>query len=454
MDKNQLVTLEITDLNSDGHGVGHAEGMAVFVPLTAPGDRCEVRVIKLAKNYAVGRLEKLVTPSPDRVEPDCPTFRRCGGCALRHISYDAELRLKENTVRQHLTRIGGVSPDSYEFHPIRAAGPCDGGRCKAQFPIARLADGRLAVGLYAAHSHNVVALPPEGCRLHPPIFAEITEAALAFFTVRGFTAYDESTKTGLLRHLYLRAARDGEQVLVCPVINAEKLPDAAVFAAGLMSRFPQITGVCYNVNRADTNVVLGEKTVTVAGSDRLVESLCGLEFELSPTAFFQVSRAGAELLYAEAGRLAALTGSETVLDLYCGTGTIGLTLAGRAARVIGVEIVPEAVADARRNAVRNGIENAEFYAADAAEAAKKLADEGTRPDVVILDPPRKGCDEALCGIVADMGAKRIVYISCDSASLARDIKRFAVLGYTLRSAAPFDLFARTLHTETAALLTR
>lgn len=449
--KNDVIELEITGYTAEGNGVGRARGeLAVFVPGAAAGDRLLVRIVKLAKNYAFGKIEEILAPSPDRREQDCPVFRQCGGCAFRHIAYEAELCAKERRVRDALERIGGF--ENVALRPIMGAGRTDGYRNKAQLPLGRSASGELLMGFYALHSHRIVAC--DGCLLQPPAFLQAMRAVKQWFSESGESVYDEQTGRGTLRHLYLRQAHGTGEVLACLVANGSRLKKEQLLADCLRGSVPGLAGVVLNINRKDTNVVLGPECRVLWGKGTLLDRLCGLCFEISPLSFYQVNHDQAERLYEKAAEYAGLSGGETVLDLYCGTGTIGLSMARAAGRVIGVELVAQAVENARQNAERNNIENAEFYCEDAVAAAARLQERGLKPDVVVLDPPRKGCGEFLPETVARMAPEKIVYVSCDPATLARDVKRFTGLGYRFVEAAPVDMFPRTAHVECVVLMTK
>ncbi len=450
MQKNEVFHTIIAAMTAEGAGLCRVDGMAVFVPGTAVGDECEIRIVKVLRNYAFGRLERLLSPAPCRAAPRCPVSTQCGGCVFQHLSYEEELRVKTQRVRDALDRIAGT-PD-LPLEPILAASSPERYRNKCQFPIGLDRDGRLTLGFYAVHSHRIVNAA--SCLLQPEVFDCAAEAFRAWFAESGESVYDERTHTGALRHLFLRIGEPAGEVAVCVVANAEKLRAEARLVARLREAVPGLTGVALNTNTANTNVILGQKDRVLWGKASVRAALCGLEFEIGPHAFFQVNRAQAERLYQKAAEYAGLTGGETLLDLYCGAGTIGLSMADRVKKVIGVEVVPEAVGNARENARRNGIENAEFLCADAAEAASTLLARGERPDVVILDPPRKGCAEALVGTVAEMQPSRVVYVSCDPATLARDLARFAALGYRAEKAAPVDMFPRTAHVETVVRLSQ
>ena len=447
--KNDLVEMEITGMTAQGSGVGHWEGMAVFVPLTAPGDRAKVKILKVAKQYAYGKLEKLLSPSLQRVEPDCPYFAQCGGCCYRHISYEAELQIKETRVRDALSRIGGFK--ELPVRPIVGAQSRDGYRNKGLLPLGVKKDGSLAMGFYAVNSHRIVDC--ERCRLQPESFHQAMKAFRSWAKAYGDPVYDETTHSGRMRRLYLRQGERSGQVLACVVVNGNGLHHEQELVSALQEAVPGLASVVINSNRERTNVALGQKCRTIFGSDTITDTLCGLEFQLSPLSFYQVNRTQAERLYGLAAQYAQLTGNELLLDLYCGAGTIGLSLAGKARKLIGVEIVPQAVENARENAARNGITNAEFFCGDAGEAAGELARRGERPDVVVVDPPRKGCSRELIETVVGFAPKRVVYISCDPATLARDLQLFAELGYPPAEATPLDMFPATSHVETAVLLT-
>ncbi len=448
--KNEIVEIEITGMTAQGAGVGHYQGMAVFTPLTAPGDVARVRVVKAAKNYAYGRLEELVSPSADRMEPDCPCFAQCGGCCYRHITYEAELGIKAARVQDALTRIGGFR--SLPVRPILGADSRDGYRNKALLPLGTKKDGSLSMGFYAVNSHRIVDC--EECRLQPEEFNRAMAAFRQWAAAYGDPVYDEATHSGRMRRLYLRKGEMTGQILACVVVNGNGLHHETELVQALKQAVPGLASVVINSNRERTNVALGQKCRTIYGMDTIEDTLCGLRFKLSPLSFYQVNRTQAERLYEVAARYAGLTGQELLLDLYCGAGTIGLSMAGMARRLLGVEIVPQAVENARENARLNGIENAEFFCGDAGEAARMLAERGERPDVIVLDPPRKGCSPDLVRTVAEFGPKRIVYVSCDPATLARDLKLFAELGYPPVEAMPVDMFPGTAHVETVVLLSK
>ena len=448
--KNDIVKTEITSMTAQGSGVGRsADGTVIFVPNTAIGDVIEARVLKVKKTYAYGKVENIITPSSDRVEPDCACFPKCGGCVYRHISYSSEKEIKFNRVRDALIRIGGF--DNPVINPIVGGDSALRYRNKAQFP-AQNGENGVELGFYAGHSHRII--PCGDCLLQPEFFATVMDVTKEFMYRTAQTAYDETARSGKLRHLYIRYAEATDELMVCYVVNGNGLKQEDVLVKMLREALPNLKSVIINSNRENTNVVLGNKNRVLYGSAYITDILCGKKFRLSPLSFYQVNRAQAEKLYIIAKNCADLSGNEILLDLYCGTGTIGLTMANDCKKLIGVEIVEDAVHDARENALLNGVENAEFICGDAAFAAEKLEAEGVRPDVVIIDPPRKGCDKALIDTVVRMSPERIVYVSCDPETLARDLRAFADSDYSVKEITPVDMFPRTSHCESVCKLIR
>ncbi len=446
--KNDVIRLAVTGVTSEGSGVGHLDGLAVFVPGAAAGDVAECVIIKAKANYAVGKIQKLLTPSEDRTPSDCSVYPRCGGCVFRHISYDAELRYKEQRVKDAFERIGHLD---VKVLPITGGERYNHYRNKAQYPVTTL-NGRLVAGFYAPYSHRVIGC--RNCLLQPPEFEGILKVIARWAEKYKIPTYDEQTKKGLLRHIYIRKGFSTGETMVCLVINGEKLFKAKELTEALLKENKNIKTVLVNRNTEDTNVILGKESDVLYGPGYIEDVLCGKRFRISPLSFYQVNHDQAERLYEKAAAYALENGAKTLVDLYCGAGTIGLTMADRVETLIGVEIVPEAVKDAETNAGLNGVTNAEFLCSDAAKAAETLRQRGVTPDVVILDPPRKGCDGALLKTVAEMSPERIVYVSCDPATLARDCAVLTGLGYTVKEAAPYDLFPRTAHVETVVLMSR
>ena len=442
--KNQLHTVEVTGYTAEGLGVARIGGQVVFIHGGVRGETCTVQVLKVQKQVAFAKVRQVLVPAPGRQAVDCPHYPACGGCALRHLTYDEELEAKRQRVEDALRRIGGSDIAVSEILPSPQVLHY---RNKSQFPVGR--DG--TIGFYRARSHTVI--PVSDCLLQRPEANRAAQALGRYMSRYAVPGYDETTGTGLIRHLYVRTSAAGAS-LVCVVANGAQLPHEAQLVELLREACPGITGVVLNSNTRETNVILGESYRTLWGSDRLEDTLCGLRFVLSVPSFYQVNREQAERLYQRAIEMAGLTGQETVLDLYCGTGTITLAMAGRARRVLGAEIVAPAIEDARNNAVRNNIANAEFFCGDAGAVAERLAAEQLRPDVITVDPPRKGLGEEVIPAIARMAPERVVYVSCDPATLARDIKRFAGVGYRLAEAVAVDMFPRTSHVEAIVLLQR
>lgn len=448
--KNKIYRAQIVDYTADGTGVARIDGRAVFVPRTAVGDQCDVRITKVSKNVAFGRMETLVVPSRHRIAPVCPVADKCGGCCYQHITYEEEKRAKEKKVRDALTRIGGQ--DGERLLGITGAPSIERYRNKAQYPVGRDAQGKVVTGFYRPRSHDIV--PVESCLIQSETADRLAAVVRAWMEQNDVPPYDAATKRGAVRHIYVRVGEKSGECQLTLVCATKKLPALDRLVEQLRQAAPALTGVLINRNTREDNVILGDRTDVLWGEPCLEDRLCGHSFLLAPAAFYQVNHAQAEALYACALELAGLTGAETVLDLYCGAGTITLALAARAARVIGVEIVPEAVENAKQNAARNGVCNVEFLCADAGQAASMLAERGETPDVLVVDPPRKGLDELARDAILKMQPQRVVYVSCDPATLARDVKELCGAGYALEQAQAFDLFPRTSHVETACLLCR
>ena len=453
LQKNQLLTLRIERLSSDGSGVAHsADGEAVFVPNTAPGDEARIKIVKDCGRYAFGILDQLLTPSPDRVEVDCPAAGPCGGCSLRHLSYEAELQAKHENVTDAFRRIGGLD---VPVLPTVPSPEVDRYRNKVQFPVGRDKNGQPCIGFYAGRTHRIVPCPD--CKLQPGVLNEIGNALCAFFAAHGIQPYDEESGKGLVRHIFLRRGAHSGQIMVCLVCTRAKLPHSEELVAQLREQFPAIATILLNVNAKNTNVILGSETHTLYGPGYLEDTLCGVPVQLGPLSFYQVNTLAAEQLYGIAAQYAQLTPDDLLLDLYCGMGTIGLSMVDHCRELVGVEIVPEAIESAKANAARMGdaiAAKSRFFCADAGAAATRLAAEGLRPDVIVLDPPRKGCDEATLSAVVKMNPQRVVYVSCNPATAARDAKWLEAQGYRTEKVQPVDLFPRTRHCEAVLLLTK
>lgn len=442
MKKNDIKQITITDYSSDGSGIGKADGITVFIPSAAVGDELEVRITKVKKNLAFAKAERIIKPSIDRIEPDCPAFPKCGGCTYRHITYESECAVKQRRVEACIKHIAGIDKAS---KPIIPSSTYLRYRNKAQYPISE--DGR--VGFYAPRSHRII--PCDDCLLQPESFALAAKATEKFIKDTGISVYNEETGVGIIRHLYLRASAAGD-IMAVLVINATALEASDTFAEYMKSALgEQLKSLQLNINLKRSNVILGDKCVLLYGEEYITDTLCSVDIRLSPLSFYQVNRAMAQRLYAKAAEYAEPDG-KIILDLYCGAGAIGLSMAKRAKKIIGVEIVAKAVQNARENADRAGYCNTEFICADAAQSAAELKKRGLKPDAVIVDPPRKGCDKELIKTIAlGFAPERLVYISCDPATLARDAALLKDCGYSLIEYTPVDLFPRTAHTETAAL---
>ncbi len=442
--EGQLCRLVIDGYASDGAGVARLDGMVVFVQGGIRGEACDVRLTHVGRSALWGRVEEVVNPSPARIFPRCLHYTKCGGCQFRHMNYAEELEAKRIRVEDALRRLGGA-----EIHvsAILGAEQVDRYRNKAQFPVAK----GPRIGFYRPRSHDVIDV--DDCLLQGEAAARLRGAVKEWMAEYSIPAYNERTFTGLVRHVYVRTNRAGRS-LCCLLVNGRGVPREVELVRALRRAEPNLAGIVLGVNEKHNNVILGDSYRTLWGEDFLSDTLCGLTFRLSVPSFYQVNPAQTEVLYGKALEFAGLTGAETVLDLYCGIGTISLVMARKAGMVWGAEVVPQAVDDAIANAQRNHIENARFLCADAGEAARYLEGEGVRPDVVCVDPPRKGLAEDVVDTIADMGPQRVVYVSCDPGTLGRDVKRFAGRGYTLKKAVAVDMFPRTAHVETVVLLSK
>ena len=444
LEKGSIYTAVIDGYSSEGLGIARVNGAVVFVPHAVRGEEIDLRITKVMKTSCAGEIVKIHDPSPERMEPECPYAGKCGGCAYRHLTYPEELWAKRQRVQDALTRIGGLELTVEEI--LGAKNP-EHYRNKSQYPVG--ADG--SIGFFQARTHKVV--PIRRCLIQTEAADRTAQAVGEWMRRYKISAYDETTGKGLVRHVCVRVNRKGES-LCCVVVNGNKVPREPELAAYVTAAVPHTVGVLLNSNTRRGNVVLGDKYRTLFGRNYLMDTLCGLEFKLSMPSFYQVNRDQAEVLYGKALEFAGLTGNETVLDLYCGIGTITLCLAKAAKRVIGAEIVPPAIRDAKENALRNHIENAEFFCGDAADIAAKLESDGLRPDVVTVDPPRKGLVPEVIASVAAMGPEKVVYVSCDPATLGRDVKIFREFGYEAKRAAAVDMFPGTAHVETVVLLSK
>lgn len=450
MKKDDLITIKIEDMSSEGLGVGRCDGMAFFVKDTVIGDVAEAKIMKLKKTYGYARLVRLLVPSADRVEPLCPVSRQCGGCQIQAMSYEAQLRFKEEKVRNNLIRIGKFENPPME--PILRMERPYRYRNKAQFPVGTDRDGRLIAGFYAGRTHSIIECAD--CLLGAEVNQRILSIVLAHMETYKIPPYQEQNASGLVRHVMTRVGFATGQIMVCIVINGDSLPKSEELVGNLL-QLPGMTSITLNINKDATNVILGRQIKLLWGQTYIEDTIGDIRFRISPLSFYQVNPLQTEKLYAKALEYAALTGTETVWDLYCGIGTISLFLAKRAKKVCGVEIVPDAIRDARENAALNHITNAEFFVGKAEEVLpEKYKTEGITADVIVVDPPRKGCEESVLATMLRMAPKRIVYVSCDSATLARDLRYLCDNGYELTKCCPADMFGNSVHVETIVKLVR
>ena len=459
MQKNDIVQVKIEDIGIDGEGIGHADGYTLFIKDAVIGDVVEAKLMKAKKNYGYARLMRILTPSKHRREPRCPYARKCGGCQIQEMSYEKQLEFKENKVRGNLIRIGEVPQEQLDkaMEPVIGMEVPFGYRNKAQFPVGTDKEGNLVTGFYAGRTHSIIS--NTDCALGAPVNKEILECILEFMREYRIPAYDEVNHTGLVRHVLIRYGFTTKEIMVCIVINGDSLPHDEVLAERL-ARLSGMTSITVNINKEKTNVIMGAEIRPVWGQTYITDFIGKIKYQISPLSFFQVNPVQTEKLYGLALEYAGLTGHETVWDMYCGIGTISLFLAQRAKQVYGVEIVPQAIKDAENNARINNISNVEFYVGKAEEILPEYYREyeekhsGERPhaDVIVVDPPRKGCDEALLRTMAYMGPDRIVYVSCDSATMARDVKYLRKEGYEVERVRAVDQFPQTVSVETVVML--
>jgi 23S rRNA (uracil1939-C5)-methyltransferase len=448
--KNDLVTLEIEDCGIDGEGIGKADGFTVFVKDAVIGDTVTAKIIKAKKNYGYGRLMEVLKPSPYRVEPKCEFARQCGGCQLQALSYDQQLVFKTNKVKGHLERIGGFTDIPME--PIIGMDELFHYRNKAQFPVGRNKEGKIVTGFYAGRTHNIIE--NRDCALGVAENKEVLDCVIAHMEKYGIEPYNEATGKGLVRHVLIRYGYFTKEVMVCLILNGNKIPKEEQLVKSLCE-IPGMTSITINVNKKHSNVILGEEIRLLWGQEYITDRIGDISYQISPLSFYQVNPMQTQKLYAKALEYADLHGEETVWDLYCGIGTISLFLAQKAKFVRGVEIVPAAIENAKENAKLNGLENTEFFVGKAEEVLpREYKKNGVYADVIVVDPPRKGCDETLLEIMIEMNPDRIVYVSCDSATLARDLKYLCERGYELRKVCPVDQFGMTVHVETVVLLSQ
>lgn len=448
--KNDVVTVTIEDMGTDGEGIGKVDGFTLFIKDALIGDVVEAKLMKVKKNYGYARLMNIITPSPDRVEPKCPVYRQCGGCQIQALDYQAQLKFKERKVRGNLERIGGFT--DLPLEPIIGMEEPYHYRNKAQFPVGTDKNGEIVTGFYAGRTHDII--PNTKCYLGTKVNEEILQVVLEYMKKYNVSAYDEASGKGLVRHILIRTGFTSGEIMVCLVVNGKKLPKSEKLVEAL-TKIQGMTSITLNTNEKRTNVILGEEIHLLWGTTYIQDNIGDITYRISPLSFYQVNPVQTRKLYETALEYADLKGEETVWDLYCGIGTISLFLAQKAKMVYGVEIVPQAIEDARENAVLNNIENAKFYVGKAEEVLPELYEqEGIYADVIVVDPPRKGCDEKCLETIVKMQPKRVVYVSCDSATLARDLRYLCDRGYEVKRGRACDMFPMTGHVETVVLLSQ
>ena len=451
IEKNQIVEVLIEDMTENGEGIGKVDGYILFIKDTVIGDRVRAKVIKAKKTYGYGKMMEVIKPSADRVEPRCPVAGPCGGCQLQAMSYEGQLKFKRKKVKDHLERIGGFT--GIEVQPVLGMKEPWGYRNKAQFPVGKNKDGEIVAGFYAGRTHSIIQT--EKCFLGQLVNEEILTIVKGWMKEYGVTPYDEESGKGLVRHVLVRVAKATGQVMVCLVINGKKLPHKDTLVERLTAEISGIASISYNVNLEKNNVILGQELHVLWGEGYITDKIGEIAYQISPLSFYQVNPEQTEKLYGTALEYAGLTGDEVVWDMYCGIGTISLFLAKNAKKVYGVEIIPAAVENAKENARLNGIDNAEFFVGKAEEVVPEWYEKyGEKADVIVVDPPRKGCDGELLATMLEMEPKRIVYVSCDSATLARDLKVLVEGGYEIEKVQPVDMFGMTVHVETVCLLSK
>ncbi len=448
-EKNSCHKVNITSINSSGFGVCRVDGVVCFVVGGVTGDELLIKIIKSKKNYNIGKIEEIITPSPKRQENDCNVFKKCGGCCYRHVKYSDELEIKATGVRDAFTRIGHL--ENINLKPIIPAERSSRYRNKAQYPVKN-ENGKFCAGFFAARSHDII--PCEDCLLQPEIFSEIVKKVCAWAEKNNIPSFDERTGKGVLRHIYLRIAEKTDEIMLTLVSAVKKIKNQDELIKIITSEFPNVKTIVLNINPEKTNVILGEKCINLYGDGYITDILCDTKIKISPLSFYQVNRRQAERLYEKAREYMGNVSGKNVLDLYCGTGTIGLCTAKDAKRLIGVEIIPEAIEDAKANAKANSRENTEFICGDAEKAAGILKEKNITADIIIVDPPRKGLTPKLIETIAEFNPERVVYVSCDPATLARDCGIFREYGFEVVEATPVDLFPRTAHCETVVCLKR
>jgi len=449
VEKNQEYIIDITSETNEGMGVGRIEGYTIFVDGALMGEKVKILIVKVLKNYSYGKLLEVIEPSIYRTQPQCPAIKRCGGCQIQHMSYEGQLHYKTRIVKDALERIGGLK--DIEIHNAIGMDEPWNYRNKAQFPVG-MKDGKVSIGFYAPRSHDIIDI--NNCMIQDSINDKVLELIRNFIIKHDISIYDEKTGKGLIRHIMTRKGFKTGEVMICIVINGEEIPHEAQLVEELKQSIDNLKTVVLNINKKNTNVIMGEKNRVIYGEGYIFDYIGEFKFKISPLSFFQVNPVQTEVLYNKALEYANLTGEETVIDAYCGIGTISLFLSKKAKKVYGVEVVGQAIEDAKENAAINGITNVEFILGESEELIPKLYEKGINADVVVVDPPRKGCDEKLLEVIVKMSPKRMVYVSCNPATLARDLKYMTNNGYKVIEVQPVDQFPQTVHVETVTLLVK
>lgn len=448
VEKNRNYTVDISGLTSEGYGVARIEGFTVFVEGALPGEQAEIRIVKVLKNYAYGKLLRILKPSSGRIDPACGVVKRCGGCQLQHMSYGAQLQYKTLQVKDAIERLGGLK-DVVIHETIGMDNPWRY-RNKAQFPVGK--DGDIMIGFYANRSHEIINTPQ--CSIQDQVNDRVIQTVREFIKKYDISVYEDNTGKGLIRHIVTRKGFKTGEVMVCIVINGDAIPCGKALIEMLKDSVDNLKSVVLNINKKKTNVILGDRNIVIFGEEAIYDYIGDFKFRISPLSFFQVNPIQTEVLYNKALEYADLTGGEVVFDAYCGIGTISLFLSKKAGKVYGVEVVPQAIENAKENAKLNGVENAEFIAGESETVIPELYRKGIKADVIVVDPPRKGCDEKLLDVIAKMAPKRVVYVSCNPATLARDLKYLSERGYEVREVQPVDMFPQTVHVECVVLMSR
>lgn len=449
IEKNQIYDIEIVDISADGNGIGKIENFAVFVANSAIGDILKIKIVKVLSSYGFGIIQEIIKPSKDRIEPDCSVFNRCGGCDFRHISYDAELKIKQKTVENSFLRLHKID---VKINEIVGSDEQNRYRNKAQIPVSIDKNNNLLAGFYARRSHNLVTF--DDCKIQSEQFNEIIADVVEFAKMAGLNEINKSTNTTILRHIYLRHAKSTDEIMLCLVMTDKKLLNQTQLIEKIVTKHKNIVSILINENKNSTNVILGKKNYTIFGKDTIIDILCSISIELSPHSFYQINKPQTQKLYQIAAELAQPNDNDILLDLYCGAGTIGLSMACKVKKLVGIEITPQAIENAKQNAINNKITNADFFCTDAKNTNEILSKNKINPTIVVIDPPRKGCDQQVIDTIVSINPKKIVMISCNPSTAARDCLLLEKNGFKTKTVTPVDMFPRTANVECVVLMER